>query len=28
MPDELPIQRISPASGHLSWIIDAAAAGM
>jgi 6-phosphogluconolactonase len=28
MPDELPIQRISPASGQRSWIMDAAAAGM
>jgi 6-phosphogluconolactonase len=28
VPDLLPIQRISPASGRLIWIMDAAAAGM
>jgi len=28
VPEQLPIQLISPASGRLSWIMDAAAAGM
>jgi 6-phosphogluconolactonase len=28
LPDDLPIQRIAPASGRLVWIMDAAAAGM
>lgn len=27
-PDRLPIQLIQPASGRLTWIVDAAAAGM
>jgi 6-phosphogluconolactonase len=28
LPDELPIQLIEPTSGRLTWIMDAAAAGM
>ena len=28
VPDELPIQLIQPLSGRLTWIMDAAAAGM
>jgi 6-phosphogluconolactonase len=28
VPDELPIQLISPVAGKLAWIMDAAAAGM
>jgi 6-phosphogluconolactonase len=28
VPDELPIQLIQPVSGRLTWIMDAAAAGM
>jgi 6-phosphogluconolactonase len=28
VPDELPIQRISPTAGRLVWIMDVAAAGM
>lgn len=27
-PDELPIQRVRPESGTLTWLLDAAAAGM
>jgi 6-phosphogluconolactonase len=27
-PERLPIQLIAPASGKISWLVDAAAAGM
>jgi 6-phosphogluconolactonase len=27
-PDRLPIQLIDPASGRMTWLLDAAAAGM
>jgi hypothetical protein len=27
-PHRLPIQLIQPASGRMSWLVDAAAAGM